>query len=211
MSAESVVSPEVDESLDLWIDPETGAIVPADTDGATRIERWDVEIPAGAEDLAAKEDYSWLPSWFLKRHGHVAAERATLMSQYKRKMAVLDAIEKYMIWRWHGTLSGVVEADIEKQKGKKKSFDYLEGRAGFRTGRKCEVVDEEQAMEWARGNCPEAIKVSEFLRVSYLPKSKTATHPGAKQVFVDVPGVRRWEEEVFFAKGNVAKPGEGDE
>lgn len=209
MSTVEAVSTAVDESLDLWIDPETGAIVPADTEGATKIERWDVEIPAGAEDLAEKEDYSWLPSWFLKRHGHVAAERATLMSQYKRKMAVLDAIEKYMTWRWHGTLSGVVEADIEKQKGKKKSFDYLEGRAGFRTGRKCEIVDEEEAMAWAHEHCPEAVKVTEYLRVSYLPKKQTP--PGEKQSFVDVPGVRRWEEETFFAKGNVAKEEEGDE
>lgn len=201
MSTAEAVSTAEDESLDLWIDPETGAIVPADTEGATQIDRWSVEVPAGAEELAEVEDFSWLPSWFLKRHGHVAGERATLMSQYRKKMAVLDAIDKHMSHRWHKTLSEVVAEDISQQEGKKKSFDYLEGRAGFRMLTKCDVHDEEEAKQWASEHCPDAIKVTENLRVSYLPSREVG--PAKKREYVDVPGVRRWKEEKFFAKGNV--------
>jgi len=209
MTTAEVVSPVAAESLHLWIDPETGAIVTSETEGAVKIDKWDVEVPPGAEAQVAEEDFSWLPAWFLRRNGNIAGERATLMSQYKKKMLVLDAIDKHMIWQWHDPMSKVVAKDIEEQRGKKKSFDYLEGRAGFRKGKKCKVTDEEEAKAWAHKHCPEAIKISEFLRVSYLPTHET--DPGEAKEYVDVPGVERWEEETFFAKGNVAKEEGGDE
>ena len=189
MTSDAAVA--VVEDWVLWVDPETGAIVEPGTEGAEQLDKWDVQGPAGCEEQADQEDFSWVPAWYLKRMGHVASERSILKAQYKAMMARLDNIERHLRWRWSEVFAGMVEETIASEGGKKKSVNYLEGKAGFRTVNKVDIFDEDLAKDHCREKIQDAVRVKEDLMISQIPKD------------VEVPGIRRWQEEKFYAKGNV--------
>lgn len=106
----------------------------------------------------------WLPNWYLGKVNDIDAARKRVKEQAKVMIAQLDNAEKYLAYRWGQEFQACVDDDIAKQKSKKRSIDYLQGRAGYRKGRDSLLVnDEDQAIEWAETHCPEAVVTSKRL------------------------------------------------
>lgn len=113
--------------------------------------------------LAAQQNEKWLPTWFLRKHAELDAAKELVFEQYRKMLAQIDARKKALDYQWGAEFKAQVDADLAEQGGKKKSIDYLTGRAGYRTsgGRKTIVIeDETAAINAAYMACPDAIKRS---------------------------------------------------
>ena len=119
---------------------------------------------AAAESRATE----WLPEWKLGQHLKIDAERTGVQAEYDaavarlteqrdRRLRPLDARERALCARWQAEFEIQVDADISAQRGKKKSFDYASGRAGWRHVKdKLEIADKKAALRWALKNATEA-------------------------------------------------------
>ena len=100
----------------------------------------------------------WLQNWYLGKFKDADAAEARVKEQYKVMLAQIDQVRKHLAWKYGDQFREAVEADLDAQGGKKRSVDYLQGRAGFRKGKtSIEVLDEKAAIEWCEKNCPEAL------------------------------------------------------
>lgn len=168
----------------VYISPETGEIVRAETPGAIPIYQEEVCEPRGATD--EPENLDWLPGWWLRKQCHIEAELEVLEAQYRRRRTELFATRRYLEFRYQGALEDMVRERLVNEGSRRKSLDVLEGRMGFRHSKRIEIVDEGKALAWAEENLPSAVKTLKSLLVSKIP-------PDAR-----VPGVQRIERDVFY-------------
>ncbi len=107
-----------------------------------------------------QQEYA-LQNWYLAELNKATACRTKLKEQYAVMLAQIDEHEKQLHWRWGDKFREAVEDDLAEQKGKKRSVDYLQGRAGFRMGKSSlEIADEDMAVKWAMENdCKSALKL----------------------------------------------------
>lgn len=119
-----------------------------------------------------------MPEWYIGKKAELNAAREIIKEQAKRMLAQIDAREKVIDWNWAEQFQAQVNTDLRAQGGKKKSIDYLTGRAGWRsTGGKPTLVveDEAKALAMAELMCPEA--VTRKLKTSVLLKYAQANEP----------------------------------
>ncbi len=118
-----------------------------------------------AFELIQKEDEHWLPNWYLGQVNSIDACREKMKEQYGKMLQALDNRRKQLEYRWGAEFRAEVNEDIASHRGKKRSFDYLQGRSGYRAGKdKLVVNDEKAAIEWADNGFLEcAIKVTQSI------------------------------------------------
>lgn len=162
----------------IWVNPKTGEIVPPGTKGAMLVE---AIFPEQEDRIDSDPDEDWLPDYFTERVAEWAAKEALLIKQHERRLAQLRADRRGFEDYYAARVETIVRRQAEQQK--RRSVDYAFGRLGFRKScAKFEVEDKDQAIEWAKANAPEAVKVEtkESLLKSNLPGG--ASIPGARWV-----------------------------
>jgi hypothetical protein len=126
----------------------------------------EVEALLADSHTAQTDDGRWLAPWYLRKLAELDAAEAMIDEQAKRMKSQIGARRKALEWKWGEPFRAQVDADIQAQGGKKKSVDYLTGRAGYRAvgGRpKVTITDEAQAIAAAERACPAAVKKSLLL------------------------------------------------
>ncbi len=118
------------------------------------------ELEAAFEIVDQRQEH-WLPNWYLGQVNSIEAGLAKTEEQYKIIKAAFANRRKQLEYRWGAEFQATVCEDIDKQHGKKRSVDYLQGRAGHRAGRdKLVVHDDEKAAVWANNNnLGDAVKI----------------------------------------------------
>lgn len=167
-----------------WVDPKTGEIHDAPAEGLLEVDL------AEPEEARAQPDLDWLGDWYTQQLTRIDAEEAAIKTQHEARLAEVQARRKALKWRWGEELKEHVRGLLAG--AKKKSVNFAYGKVGFRKASHVIVEDEESALRWARRHCPAAVKLRHSLLKSQLPDNQ------------DVPGVRRWSGDEFFARG--AKP-----
>ena len=103
---------------------------------------------------------AWLPQWYLGELAALKAAKDVLTVQYNKMLAQIAAREKALDWKWGRDFQAQVQRDLDVQPGKKRSVDYLTGRAGFRKsggGAKLLVSNEVRALNAAHDAYPELL------------------------------------------------------
>ena len=106
---------------------------------------------------------AWLPQWYLGELAALKAAKDVLTVQYNKMLAQIAAREKALDWKWGRDFQAQVQRDLDVRPGKKRSVDYLTGRAGWRKsggGAKLLVSNEKAAISEAAAMCPEVIRHS---------------------------------------------------
>lgn len=114
--------------------------------------------------------------WFLGLHAQYEAE-------HKRVTQGAEQILKYIrncqlkLHYIHGAkFQEMVEQDIERQPGEKKSYRYLQGLAGTRARQQKIVIEDEDAViKWCEENCPTALATTIYVRRTPLNEHFAAT------------------------------------
>lgn len=111
-----------------------------------------------AELIASPDgDTAWLPEWYLGKLAECEALRARLDEQFRKLATQIDTRQRVLETRWGGAFRQQVEKDIEADGGRKRSHDYLTGRAGWRKRQGKMVIDDKRtALPWVLEHCPEA-------------------------------------------------------
>ena len=182
----------------MWINGHTGEVLDQEPDDA--MVRDGVALWLPPEDVPAEPsnhelDESWIPNWLAKQELHLAAELNALEIQHGLMVAAVNTRRRYLDYRYRRRAEAQVRLDIEVAGGKKKSHNYPFGTCGFRTSKRVEVVDKEEALAWALVSWPEAVKTE--TKTSLL---KSKLPPGD-----EVPGVKRVTETKFYVKPAVPK------
>lgn len=143
----------------------------------TEITKPDPEYLAVCEQLQAdieaadRNKMDWLPNWYLGLLADIDHRRELIKQMAAEMQRELDRRESALAWKFGQQFKQQVLEDLAKQKGKTKSVKYLLGKAGLRTiADKMVVRDEQAVLEWARKNCPEAVKIVESLLITPLKK-----------------------------------------
>jgi len=144
-----------------------------------------VECVVEQPEPTRQPDSEWLGDWYTRQLARLDAEEKALKAQTKTRLAQIQARRKALEHGWRDRLVAVV---AESLTGKRKSVDFAYGRCGWRKARRVEVTDEAAALTWAEAFAPAAVKVTRSLLKSALPAG-------------DVPGVRRVNEDEFYARG----------
>jgi hypothetical protein len=109
--------------------------------------------------------------FFLKTLGELDAVEAIAKKNYEKILRQVSARRKGL-WYWRGAeFEQLVAQDIKTQPGKKKSFTYSTGTAGYRKvgGKETVVVfDEVAAIANAKDACPYVVKTETSLRKTEL-------------------------------------------
>ena len=147
------------------VDVETGEIV-------------GVESPEG---FAVRDEDSakWVLERFLDSDANIAKAEAVV----RNAQAILKRAKSRREWlerRFLPELAEYAKANLPKGS---KTYSTEYGAVSFRaTAAKLKVVDEGQALSWAKQNAPEAVKVEESILVSKLPKGLVEDAPQGFEV-----------------------------
>ncbi|NLX97577.1 MAG: hypothetical protein GXY83_15525 [Rhodopirellula sp.] len=121
----------------------------------------ELEVLLADANREAQVETNWLAPWYLRKMAELEAAESLIKEQSKRMLAQVAARRKALEYQWGQAFKAQVDADLAEQGGKKKSIDYMTGRAGYRSsGGKPQIVieDENAAIEAAEMACPDAIK-----------------------------------------------------
>ena len=104
------------------------------------------------QQLAEKEDKSWVPEWYLARLSEIELMRQATEKRYKELLQDLDSREKQLEHVFGAALRAESDKLIAAER-KKKSVKLLTGTVGYRTsgGRFC-IEDMDTALQWAKRN-----------------------------------------------------------
>lgn len=142
--------------------------------------------------------------WFLQVDGQMDAAEARIKEQAERMLAYIKTRRAALHWKYGADFRQQVESDLSRQSGKKKSIDYLTGRAGFRTRpSKVIVGDKAKLTNWCAVNLPEAVPMRPELHVTPIKKYIEETG--------DVPPGCGWRqaERAFYPNVNAPALEEG--
>lgn len=109
-----------------------------------------------------RQQENWLPNWYLGKLNTIEALEAVLKHQYAIMLRELAARKRLLEYSWFEPFKLAVELDLDKpENAKKKSVNYLQGRAGNRASKQSlVVVDESKAIDWALANdCQDAVDI----------------------------------------------------
>lgn len=128
---------------------------------------FDIVLAVLEEELSGIEARLEVPSivdWYMGKLAAIEARRELAKSQLAVILKQLDNEQASLVFLAGGTVREQVIKDIAEQAGKKKSKDYLQGRAGMRKiATKLAFDDEDLALAWAEEHAPEAVKITKSL------------------------------------------------
>ena len=102
----------------------------------------------------------WLPEWFLGQQAQIDAMRETIKKQSELMHFHLAAQEKALKWKWGTRFQEIVDRKLSDQKGKKKSVDFLTGKAGYRVkAAKITIIDRAEIKAWCEEHCLDALEL----------------------------------------------------
>ena len=123
----------------------------------------DKEMEAQVPDRFTVHDEqtaNWVVRRVVEARGY--AQRVKEWAEAEQRRARRE--EDFFLGRFGVDINRWLNAELSKRGGKAKSINLPAGRVGLRhRGAKIEVIDPDAVMDWARANCPEAIKQSESL------------------------------------------------
>lgn len=115
---------------------------------------------AAQEALEDKPLDEWLPSWYLGQQASIDALREQIKQQVEVMMRHLMTQEKALKWKWGAQFQVIVDQKLADQKGKKKSVDFLTGKAGYRTKpAKITIIDRAAVKAWCEEHCLDALEL----------------------------------------------------
>jgi hypothetical protein len=150
----------------------------------------DPEVP---EQFAVSDRDS--ANWVVRKINEARAYRKAVAVYAAREMKRAEREEEFFLFRFEGQLRAWAVSEIVKLKGRRKTINLPAGSLAFRTdGPKLVIDDDEKVIEWARGNCPEAVQISErlsrgvvkehFEATGEVPKQGTHFEPEAERFFI---------------------------
>lgn len=122
------------------------------------------------------------PEWFLAVDSELELAEQRIKEQAAKMIAFVQARRKALHWKCGQDFREAVDKDIVAQSSKKRSKDYLTGRAGYRTApAKVLVLDSKKLIDWCALNLPEAVPMEPRLHLTPLKayiESTGETPPG---------------------------------
>ena len=126
----------------------------------------------------------------LYRRFAIARRRDAIKSRIEELQAEIASLNKREEWlaeRENADIVRLAETLPDIASGKKQSVALKYGKVGFSTTRaSTKIVDEIKALEWAKANAPDAVKVKESVLVSEIPDEAKAELP--EEAFEFNPG-----------------------
>lgn len=102
---------------------------------------------------AANNTTDWLPEWFMMRTARLEDAREAIKKRYKEMLNHLDAEERALHYKFGKPFKQQIDDKLALQAGKKKSVNFLTGRAGYRSAKATIVIEDTQAAKiWAVDN-----------------------------------------------------------
>jgi len=173
-----------------WVSMDTGEILGMIREATPTVSaEWVDDLPEMPEGDPE------LPNNYLKALTEIEAEieklnaiQAKLKKQHQKRVRQEKAKVASLKWRYLAEVQAQVAIDVRAQRGKKKSVSYTYGNAGTEMRSRVEVTNEKAARYYCIANVPEAIKREVKFLKSKIPDG------------VEVPGVIRVRDDVFFAR-----------
>lgn len=101
-------------------------------------------------------------NWVMRRIMEARAYAEAVQEWADAETARAKREEQFFLLHFGNGLQAVLEEEIEKQKGRRKSVKLPAGTMGYRAEpQRVRVDDEAAAIEWARQHCPDAVRVTE--------------------------------------------------
>jgi len=123
------------------------------------IERMEAGISNEQDDPFHITDYKKC-DWVIKKITAVDDEIDRLEEQHRRRVKQLENEKTFFQERFGTELEAWTRTNLD---GRKKSIDMPHGRIGFRKSRESiEIVDKEANLDWAKENCPDALREKEW-------------------------------------------------
>ena len=95
------------------------------------------------------EDDERLAEWYVKMMDRLTAEDKMIYQQQKRMRNSIKYRKAALAWKFGALVESIVRTAIVAAGGKKKSVNFLTGRAGFRSKKATiKVVDPDQFIAW---------------------------------------------------------------
>lgn len=115
-------------------------------------------------------------NWIVRRivEARAYAQRAKQWAEDEQNRARRE--EQFFLYRFGPQMQRWLEQELAQRGGHAKSISLPAGRLGLRhCGPKIEVLDQATVLDWARTNCPEAIKLKETVLKTPLTDHLQAT------------------------------------
>lgn len=102
----------------------------------------------------------WLPDWYLGQQAQIDAMREQIKTQMEVLLRHLMTQEKALKWKWGAQFQVIVDQRLAEQSGKKKSVDFLTGKAGYHVKpAKITITDRAEIKAWCEENCLDALEL----------------------------------------------------
>jgi hypothetical protein len=139
-------------------------------------------------------------NWYLSQLEQIKHREDVIKEQTQRMLTNTRNQRAALEWRWGAEFRGVVDKKLREQGGKKRSYDFHMGRAGYRkTPGKLQIVDAEAAEKWA---IDEKLWAAMKISLRITPMQEVFKLTG------EVPNGTRWVEPVdtFYPKQEQLEP-----
>jgi hypothetical protein len=179
-----------------WCDPVTGTVLsegidepaPSPREGAILLRDDEIETGKGLEHLGSDQIETEILERYCSKKIELTAHKEAIAKTLKARLAKIDLrlkrLERYYSYEVNRILFNRV-GHLEK----KRYLDLSTGRIGIRKSPWKRAIDDDQsAINWAKVNCPDAIKTEVSLLKSLLPKKGY------------VPGTQLVQEEKIYTK-----------
>ena len=99
----------------------------------------------------------WLAEWVLSKIARFKDARELIKKRRKEMIDHIDAEERALFYKWGKPFKDQIDERINLQGGKKKSVNFLTGRAGYRKAKGSISIENNQAaIDWAVDNLSSA-------------------------------------------------------
>ncbi len=164
---------------------------------AAHTSRAEIEQAPGAL-VAAPKNFAVVDlrsaNWVIRKIHDARAYAEAVKEWAEAEARRAQAEEDGLLTMFGPGLRAVLEAEIERAKGRRKSVNLPAGTMGLRAEpQRLRVEDEAAALEWARKHCPDAIRVTERISRTALNQhfastgqtpSGCALQDGAERFFI---------------------------
>jgi hypothetical protein len=117
--------------------------------------------PSALEGTGLETDPdAWVGPWYCDQIETLKAARERVKAQADRMLRAIDAREQAIAYRYGTQLKALVDRRLSEQKAKRRSVDFITGRAGYRkVPGKFTIIDHETLRDWCVDNCREALEI----------------------------------------------------
>ena len=130
-----------------------------------------------ARRVTTSED--WLPEWFMARTARLKGAREAIKKRYREMMDHLDAEERALHYKWGKEFKQQIDDKLALQGSKKKSVNFLTGRAGYRTAKGTILIENNEAAKiWAVANMTDeelTAAISNMNKTPFIDRVKPET------------------------------------